>query len=406
MVSPPEDQPPKHRFAHRPRHLLRQQPVDPLMQIPKGLGRSRTVQPPLTYELEAEVRDPAEILRRARESEAVQYERDRKNRSAPKPKVFKPRPLQPSGHQLPVPEQPITKREEPASRLFDRLAELGLSTKRDEDIHGLPIVRPAIEGEPVQRKDVTIVELPEKFKADTQKKISALAKFFRGNQEEESGMKAPNFPVAKEPLPRVIDNLLPENDPARGRDVDDKMLDLTGVELRTTEEERLTGATRTRETQLNSNFTDRLTSVLGPAKRQPKTDGIPAREPGTIGLNDLNVPSDQIVKPVRPILPDSWTMTIEKNNPGGDSQTLGVSAISPKDGSDIQTEQGVVAKMVGRIRNLMTGPAGLESGPGVDKPDEAERQDAAERLLSNALRDGAPSALPDQANGLSPKLRL
>jgi len=219
-------------------------------------------------------------------------------------------------------------------------------------------------------------------------------------------MKAPNFPVAKEPLPRVIDNLLPENDPARGRDVDDKMLDLTGVELRTTEEERLTGATRTRETQLNSNFTDRLTSVLGPAKRQPKTDGIPAREPGTIGLNDLNVPSDQIVKPVRPILPDSWTMTIEKNNPGGDSQTLGVSAISPKDGSDIQTEQGVVAKMVGRIRNLMTGPAGLESGPGVDKPDEAERQDAAERLLSNALRDGAPSALPDQANGLSPKLRL
>jgi len=82
MVSPPEDQPPKHRFAHRPRHLLRQQPVDPLMQIPKGLGRSRTVQPPLPYELEAEVRDPAEILRRARESEAVQYERDRKNRSA------------------------------------------------------------------------------------------------------------------------------------------------------------------------------------------------------------------------------------------------------------------------------------------------------------------------------------
>jgi len=95
------------------------------MQIPKGLGRSRTVQPPLPYELEAEVRDPAEILRRARESEAVQYERDRKNRSAPKPKVFKPRPLQPSGHQLPVPKQVITKREEPASRLFDRLAELG-----------------------------------------------------------------------------------------------------------------------------------------------------------------------------------------------------------------------------------------------------------------------------------------
>ena len=59
---------------------------------------------PITYEPEAEVRDSAEILRRARESEAVQYERDRKNRSAPKLKVFKPRPLQPSGHQLPVPE--------------------------------------------------------------------------------------------------------------------------------------------------------------------------------------------------------------------------------------------------------------------------------------------------------------
>ncbi len=396
MVSPPEDQPPKHRFAHRPRHLCANSPSIHLCKFQKGWVEAEPYNPPLPYEPEAEVRDPAEILRRARESEAVQYERDRKNRSAPKLKVFKPRPLQPSGHQLPFPEQAITKREEPASRLFDRLAELGRSTKRDEDIHGLPIVRPAIEGEPVQRKDVTITELPEKFKADTQKKISALAKFFRGNQEEESGMKAPNFPVAKEPLPRVIDNLLPENDPARSRVVDDKMLDLTGVELRTTEEERLTGATRTRETQLNSNFTDRLTSMLGPAKRQLKTDGIPAPEPGTIGLNDLNVPSDQIVKPVRPVLPDPWTMTIEKNNPGGDSQTLGVSAISPEDGSDIQTEQGVVAKMVGRIQNLMTGPAGLESGPGVDKLDEAERQDAAERLLSDALRDGAPSALPDQ----------
>ncbi len=375
---------------------VRQQPVNPLMQIPKGLDRSRTVRPVRPPEPEAGVRNPSEILRRARESEAVQHERDRQNRKNPKNKVYTPRPLQPSGHQLPVPEQLITKRERPSSRLFDRLAELGRSTKPDEDIHGLPIVRPAIEGDPVQRKDVTVAELPEKFKADTQKKITALAKFFRGDQEEEAGMKAPNFPVDKEPLPRVIDNLMPENDPARGQVVDDRMLDLTGVELRTTEEERLTGATRTRDTQLNPNFVDRLSSVLGPTKRQPKADGVPAPEPGTIGLSDLNVPNDQIVKPARPVLPDPWTMTIEKNNPGGDKQTLGVSAISPEDGTEIQTEQGVVAKMVGRIRNLMTGPAGLESGPAVDKLDEAERQDAAERLLSDALRDGAPSALPDQ----------
>lgn len=375
---------------------VRKQPVDPLMQIPKGLDRSRTTRPSIPTEPEAQFRDPAEILRRARESEAVQYERDRKNRSIPKKKVFKPRPLRPSGHQLPTPEQVITKREEPASRLFERLAELGRTKQQDEDIHGLPIVRSAIDGETVQRKNVTVTELPEKFKADTQKKISALAKFFSGNQEEEVGMKAPSFPVAKEPLPRVIDNLLPENDPARGRVVDDKMLDLTGVELRTTEEERLTGVTRTRETQLNPNFTDRLSSVLGPAKRQPKANGIPVPEPGTVGLSDLNVPSDQIVQPTRPVLPDPWTMTIEKNNSDGEKQTLGVSAISPNDGTEIQTEQGVVAKMVGRIRNLMTGPAGLESGPAVDKLDEAERQDAAERLLSDALRDGAPSALPDQ----------
>lgn len=376
---------------------VRAQPVDPLMQIPKGLERpGRTTRPSIPTEPEAESRDPAEILRRARESEAVQYERDRQKRTSPKPKVYKPRPLQPSGHQLPLPDQLITKREEPASRLFERLAELGRSKKQAEDIHGLPIVRPAIDGEPVQRKDVTVTELPEKHKANTQRKISALAKFFVGDQEEQAGMQAPSFPVAKEPLPRVIDNLIPENDPARGRVVDDKLLDLSGVELRTTEEERRTGATRTRETRLNPNFVDRLSSVLGPTKRQPKEDGIPAPEPGTVGLNDLNVPDDQIVKPVRPSLPDPWTMTIEKNNPDGEKQTLGVSAISPEDGTEIQSEQGVVAKMVGRIRSLMTGPAGLESGPAVDKLDEQERQDAAERLLSDALRDGAPSALPDQ----------
>ena len=363
---------------------------DPMLEIPKGLEGNVVMPVPK----QVDVYDPAEILRRARESEAVLKERAIHENKPGKNAANVPRPLRPSGHQLPVPDKAITARQEPASRMFERFSNIG-SERQDEDIHGLPIIRQSIDGMVPPRKNIVVQEIPEKRRADTDDKITALARFFRGDQEEEAGMKAPKFEVAREPLPRVIDNMMAENDPARKRIVDDKMLDLSGVELRP-ETGNQPGATPTRDTRLDKNFVDRLTTVLGPAKQQPKDPNAPVPEPGKIGLGDLNIPQDQQIKPALPQIPDPWTMTVEKNNAQGEKQTLGVTAISPVDGSEMRTDKGVVSGMVGRIRQLLTGPKDEDKGPKIDALDEKDRQAAAERLLSDALRDGVPTALPDQ----------
>jgi hypothetical protein len=370
--------------------------ADPFMEIPKGLETPRTA--PKARETDRD--SPAEILRRARESEAVMREREIQESKPGRNVKNVPRPLRPSGHQLPLPDKPITAREEPASRMMARFGNLTGSQYKDEDVHGLPIIRPSLDNKTVPpRKDVQVAGIPADVAADADIKLQKLARFFRGDQEEEAGMKAPEFKnenqVEKEPLPRVIDNLLPENDPARGQVVDDKMLDLTGVELRP-EPGTQTGSTPTRDGRLDDNFLDRLTSVLGPAAEQPNFPEDKPSEPGTVGLNQLDVPKDQLVKPAKPVIPDPWTMTVERKDTEGRQQTLGVTAISPEDGSEMQTEQGVVQGMVGRIRQLFQGPKDLDKGPQVEKLDEADRQAAAERLLSDALRDGVPTALPDQ----------
>ncbi len=384
-----------------PRTAPKKAPVsksDPMLEIPKGLDDTRTA-PAAVPAPRRDIRDsPSEILRRARDSEAIRKERERfHNRMAEQGKSV-PKPLQPSGHQLPVPQKPITAREEPASRMMERLSNLG-NAYEDEDIHGLPIRRPSIDGKVPPREDVRVAELPDRKAEKTDFKLQKLARFFRGDQEEEAGMKAPAYEppkVEREPLPRVIDNMVPENDPARGQVVDDKMLDLTGVELRAPEDGSQPGSTATRNGQLNENFLDRLTTVLGPAREQPPVPGAPPEESGKVGLSQLDVPKDQQVKPAKPQIPDPWTMTVEKKVSDGEKKTLGVTAISPEDGSELRTEEGVVSGMVGRIRQLFEGPKGADKGPQVEKLDEADRQAAAERLLSDALRDGAPTALPDQ----------
>ncbi|MEX2312221.1 MAG: hypothetical protein WD624_07150, partial [Rhodospirillales bacterium] len=364
---------------------------DPMLEIPKGLEDG----PLMPVPKQADVIDPAEILRRARESEAVLRERAIHQNKNDRTVVNVPRPLRPSGHQLPAPDKAITARQEPASRMFERFSNMAGNVEQEEDIHGLPITRPPLGKTVPPGKKVVVQDLPEKRRADADGKITALARFFRGDQEEEAGMKAPKLEVAREPLPRVIDNMVPENDPARKRIVDDRMLDLSGVELRP-ESDGQSGATRTRDTRLDKNFADRLTTVLGPARQQPKDPTAPVPEPGKIGLGDLNIPADQQIKPALPQIPDPWTMTVEKNNPQGETQTLGVTAISPVDGSEMATDKGVVSEMVGRIRQLLSGPKDEDKGPRVDTLDEKDRQAAAERLLSDALRDGAPTALPDQ----------
>jgi len=369
---------------------------DPFLEIPKGLEKPRTAP-------KARVDDrasPEEILRRARESDAVMREREIHENKPGRNVKNVPRPLRPSGHQLPLPDKPITSRAEPSSRMMARLGNLTGSQYQDEDIHGLPIIRPSIDNTVPPRKDIEVAGIPADVAANADAKLQKLARFFRGDQEEEAGMKAPEFKnenrVEKEPLPRVIDNMLPENDPARSRVVDDKLLDLSGVELRPDPANGQAGATSTRDGQLNPNFLDRLTTVLGPAREQPVPSAEAQDEPGKIGLKQLDVPADQMVKKAKPAIPDPWTMTVERNDPEGQKQTLGVTAISPQDGSEMRTEQGVVSEMVGRIRQLFKGPKDLDKGPQVEKLDDEDRQAAAERLLSDALRDGVPTALPDQ----------
>lgn len=378
--------------------------TDPMLEIPQGIDTPRTAPPPRPTDRSSDRDSPAEILRRARESDAVMREREihesRQDRIARRD----PRPLEPSGHQLTVPDKPITARDEPSSRMFERFRNLSEDQYENEDVHGLPVVRQPIPTEtvpPRKLKDIKIAGIPADVVAENDIKLQKLARFFRGDQEEEAGMKAPEYTsenrVEREPLPRVIDNMIPENDPARGRVVDDKMLDLRGVELRPEQPGTQQGATPTRNGELDPNFIDRLSNALGPAPQQPGLPGTaPDAEPGKIGLNQLDVPQEQMVKPAKPVIPDPWTMTVERKDTDGQQKTLGVTAISPEDGSEVRTEQGVVSEMVGRIRQLFKGPKDMEKGPQVEQLDDKDRQAAAERLLSDALRDGAPTALPDQ----------
>ena len=370
---------------------------DPMLEIPKGLEGSQIGPVPTPAPTVEQARDPAEILRRARESEAVMKERETHNQKPGKNDVKTPRKLVPSGHQLQAPDKAITAREEPADRMMQRFSDLSSDRVRNEDIHGLPIIRPTVDGRLPPIRDVLVTEIPEDKKADTDFKISALARFFRGDQEEEAGMKAPKPEINREPLPRVIDNMIPENDPSRGRVVDDRLLDLQGVEMRPPAPGSQLGATPTRDTELNKNFVDRLATVLGPTQKQQPFTNDPPAETGRIGLKDLNVPKDQMVKPALPAIPDPWTMTVEKKNAQGENQTLGVTAINPVDGSEVRTEKGVVSQMVGRIRKLLNGPKDDGKEPNVEALDENDRQSAAEKLLSEALRNGSPTALPDQS---------
>tara|TARA_R110001592_G_scaffold86805_1_gene256346 strand:+ start:28806 stop:32135 length:3330 start_codon:yes stop_codon:yes gene_type:complete len=383
---------------------------NPLLEIPRGVGdghtsTSRATATPIPPRSTAPTdgpRDPAEILRRAKESDAVLAERKIFGRN---PRISgSATPDRLGGHALQPPNKGITAREEPATRMFDRLSNLTGNPYENEDVHGLPVVRPSIDGTTPPRKDITVAEIPDPRQDKADAKIHALARFFKGDQEEEIGMVPPPSvtPVQAEPLPHVIDNMLPENDPARARIVDDKMLDLSGVE-RNPDAGRGTarlqpGATRTRDGSIDDRFLDRLTTVIGPAKEQPRAgDQATPPPPGTVGLGALDIPKDQTIPPRRPEIPDPWTMTVEKSGPTGEKQTLGVSTISPEDGTEIKIETGVVSEMVGRIRQLLGGPdTRPRDGNNIKALDDADRQAAAEQLLGDALRDGTPAALPDQ----------
>lgn len=344
-----------------------------------------------------DIRDPEKILRKTREAARM---RENLERTAPSSRLTsklgdgKVEEL-PTPHALRPEGVVVTEREDSTSRLMDRLSGMTDRKYPNEDVHGLPVVKPSADGTTPPRKSVDVAELPESRKEKTDDKIHALARFFRGDQEHEAGMQPPPE-VKQAPLPQVIDNMVPENDPSRGKVVDDRLLDLRGVENEPPSYRGQAGATSTDTGSLNPNFLDRLNTVLGPKQGNRSVEQeLPPPPPGKVGLNDLDVPQDQIVPKPAPNLPDPWTMTIEKSDAEGNSRTLGVSAISPEDGSEMQTEQGVVTKMVGRIRELLSGPDGAR-GPDVTTLDDKERQDTAEQLLSEALRDGAPTALPDQ----------
>lgn len=340
-------------------------------------------------------RDPEAILRSARRRAAEQIAGDTNAR----PKTVAARvPKKPStdGHQLRPSTDGITIRQAPSSRFLDRLSKISRKPYPKEDVHGLPVAQKSADGTTPPRQGIKVEQVPDKWQEKADDRIYKLARFFRGNQEEVTGMQPPERKaVDAEPLARIVDNLVPENDPARGRVVDESALDLTGVERASPDlrQERL--VTRTPSGPLDQNFIDRLTTVLQPRDQPPptKTEGAP---PGQIGLNELDLQPGQLVPIPKPDLPDPWTMTVEKTDQSGASKTLGVTAISPEDGSVITGEDGVVNQMVGRIRELLVGPReSAEDGPSINNLDENERQSTAEKLLSEALRDGAPAALPD-----------
>lgn len=343
------------------------------------------------------IRDPEAILRGARRRAAEQINRtpnvEVKGIAATARVPKKPNI---DGHQLQPSSERITVRQAPSSRFIERLAKISRKPYPKEDVHGLPVAESSADGTTPPRQGIKVERVPDKLKEKADDRIYKLARFFRGNQEEVTGMQPPERQtVDAEPLPRIVDNLIPENDPARGRVVDDSALDLTGVEQQAPDIRHDRPVTKTPSSALNENFLDRLSTVLQPREQLPpsNTNNVPE---GQIGLNELDLQPGQLVPIPKPDLPDPWTMTVEKTDQSGDSKTLGVTAISPEDGSVITSEDGVVNKMVGRIRELLVGPRDPEdTGPSIDNLDEKERQSAAEKLLSEALRDGAPAALPD-----------
>ncbi len=370
-------------------------PATPVAPAPTTAPTERTSPTPGAR---SDIRDPQQILQKSREAAQLRAKLERTSpasRLTSKAGDGKVEEL-PTPHALRPEGVVVTEREDSTSRLMDRLT--GMTDKKypNEDVHGLPIVKPSADGTLPPRKSVDVAELPEYRKEKTDDKIHALARFFRGDQEQEAGMQPPPE-VQQAPLPQVIDNLVAEDDPARAKVVDDSLLDLSGVEHQPPTYRGQTGATQTDTGNLNPNFLDRLNTVLGPERGNRSVEQVlPPPPPGKVGLNDLDVPQEQIVPKPAPDLPDPWTMTIEKSDAEGNRRTLGVTAISPEDGSEMRTEQGVVSSMVGRIRELLGGPDDGR-GPDVTTLDEKERQETAEQLLSEALRDGAPTALPDQS---------
>lgn len=341
-------------------------------------------------------RDPEAILRGARERAAVQMGRSPNTEVrgiAAKARV--PKKPTPSGHQLQPSTDGITVRQAPSTRFIDRLAKISRKPYPKEDVHGLPLVEKSPNDSTTSRQGIKVEDVPDQWKEKADDRIYKLARFFRGNQEEVSGMQPPErMSVKAEPLPRVIDNMIPENDPARARVVDDSILDLSGVERTAPNLRQERPVTRTPNDSLDPNFMDRLTTVLQP-REQPSATATKPVPPGQIGLSELDLQPGQLVPIPKPDLPDPWTMTVEKTDQAGDSKTLGVTAISPEDGSVITGEDGVVNQMVGRIRELLVGPRESADGTSIGSLDDNERQSTAEKLLSEALRDGTPAALPD-----------
>lgn len=372
-------------------------PADPLQETPEGRDTG-----PLGTPNSVIRRDPEAILRGARQRAAQSRglpESTTARREVPGVRV--PRKPTPSGHQLLPPTDGITLPEAPSTRFIDRLAQISRKPYEKDDIHGLPVVRRSEDGTTPPRQAIGVEKVPDPRRDAADDRIYKLARFFRGDQEEINGMQPPEREsVEAEPLPRVIDNLIPENDPARGNVVGEEALDLSGVERsppasRQTSRPVTSPPSRASPGALDENFLNRLTTVLQP-REQPPPPGDPIVPPGQVGLSELDIRPGELVPIPKPDLPDPWTMTVEKSDQSGQSKTLGVTAISPEDGSVIPTEDGVVSKMVGRIRELLVGPSGVDGKDDtIKKLDEDERQGAAERLLSEALRDGAPAALPD-----------
>lgn len=302
-------------------------------------------------------------------------------------------------------------RRDPARRFFDRISGLGVGKQPEEDIHGLPIAKP-LPPAPTIAKVVERQPLREDVKRERTDLIDRVAGFFRHDEPgRRDGATGKNIETEHIP-PLIVDTLQAEPDHSRGKVVDDRLLDLTGVELKP-------ATAQPRANAPADAFLDKLANVLSPADGRPQRGGTGARPsdsgglganvPGATSLAELDLPPDQVLPDKPPSaaggnlsIPDPWTMTIEQAAAdGGASRTLAVQSVSPEDGSvsPAETAPGVVAGMIDKVKEMFDkGPRGRDSKTAL-KLDDDERLATAERLLSEALRaERPPGALPDQSD--------
>jgi len=386
-------------------------PSGPTVSMQERLDRlGRTVDRRLT-------RDPQAILRESREraktagadARSQITEIVRPGKKPPPPAAAEPYPMTrlppqrdlrygPPRIATEQEERTATPRRDPTERFLDRVYTLGQHTAPEEDIHGLPVKPPPPPPRPIARP-VQQKRLPDDVRQEKKLLIDRVAGFFRhdepGRRRAGTGKKIETADVP----PLVVDTLQEEKDLARGDVVDDRLLDLKGVEYQPAKTRQGASAAP------DNAFLDKLARVLSPPGVAPQP-GITPPEAGAAPLAGLDLAPDQIL-PDAPQqaagdlkIPDPWTMTIEQaGSGGGESKTLAVQSISPTDGSIAEKSPGVVAGMIDKVKEMFDkGPRGRDTETAL-KLDDEERLATAERLLSEALRaERPPGALPDQSD--------